>query len=110
MGTEDEGARILGTAPPANGTRFCVIELQPGSAYHGQHRTDTLDYVLCLSGQVVMPMDDTEIMLDAGDVLIQRGTNHAWVNRTDRLARIAFVLIDGQPKRSGSLAGGTNAR
>jgi quercetin dioxygenase-like cupin family protein len=93
---EDEGARILGTAPPPNGTRFCVIDF-PANAPGTMHRTETVDYVIVLFGEIDMDMDDSTVHLKAGDILIQRGTNHSWVNRSDKPARLAFVLIDAQP-------------
>ena len=62
------------------------------------HRTETIDYVIVLSGEIEMEMDDdTTIRLKAGDVLVQRGTNHAWINRGPEPARVAFVLIDATP-------------
>ncbi|HVA11917.1 MAG TPA: cupin domain-containing protein [Stellaceae bacterium] len=93
---EDMGARILGTAPPPNGTRFCVIDF-PAGAPGTMHRTETIDYVLVLAGEIDMEMDDSSVSLKAGDILIQRGTNHSWINRSDQPARLAFVLIDAQP-------------
>jgi quercetin dioxygenase-like cupin family protein len=93
---EDMGARILGTAPPPNGNRFCVIDF-PANSPGRMHRTETLDYVLVLAGEIDMDMDDSTVHLKAGDILIQRGTNHSWVNRGDKPARLAFVLIDGEP-------------
>ena len=107
---EDAGNRILGTAPPAGGTRFAVIEFQPGNAMHGLHRTDTVDYVICISGEIDMKMDDSTVKMKAGDVMVQLGTNHAWVNRGKDPARIAFVLVDGKPKRAGSLSASQSAR
>lgn len=62
----------------------------------GMHRTDTVDYAILLEGELVAIMDDCETVMRAGDVLIQRGTNHAWSNRSDKVARIAFILIDGK--------------
>ena len=59
------------------------------------HRTETVDYAIVLSGEIVAIMDEGETLLHAGDVLIQRGTNHAWANRSQAPARVAFVLIDG---------------
>jgi len=110
-GTEDTGLRILGTPPPANGTRFCVIEIDPGNVFHGLHRTDTIDYVICLSGQMSMMLDDDKkVDLKAGDILIQRGTTHAWVNTGDVPVRFAVVLIDGKPKRTGSVSGSGQTR
>lgn len=93
---EDMGARILGTAPPPNGTRFCVIDF-PAGAPGRMHRTETIDYVLVLSGEIDMDMDNSTVKLKAGDILIQRGTNHSWVNRSGQPARVAFVLIDATP-------------
>lgn len=59
------------------------------------HRTKTLDYAIVLAGEVVLVLDDSEVTMKAGDVCIQRATNHAWSNRSDRSCRVAFVLIDG---------------
>jgi hypothetical protein len=61
----------------------------------GMHLTDTVDYAILLQGELVAIMDDGETVMHAGDVLIQRGTNHAWANRSDEIARIAFILVDG---------------
>jgi quercetin dioxygenase-like cupin family protein len=93
---EDMGARILGTAPPANGTRFAVIDFPPGNTPH-MHRTETVDYVLVLEGEIEMDMDDSTVKMKAGDIMVQRGTNHAWANRSNARARVAFVLIDAKP-------------
>jgi quercetin dioxygenase-like cupin family protein len=93
---EDMGARQLGTAPPPNGTRFTVNDFPPGNE-PVMHRTETVDYVLVLSGEIDMVMDDSTVKLKAGDVMVQRGTNHAWVNRGTEVARVAFVLIDAKP-------------
>ena len=110
LGDVDEGDRILGSTPPANGSRFTVMEFQPGNAAH-LHRTDTVDYVICVTGEIDMFLDDTQfITLRAGDVLIQRGTYHAWANRSDKPCRIAVVLLDALPKRAGSISGLVSAR
>jgi quercetin dioxygenase-like cupin family protein len=93
---EDLGARILGTAPPANGTRFTINDIPPGRPGL-MHRTETLDYAIILAGEIDMVMDDSTVTLRTGDVVIQRGTNHSWVNRSTEPARIAFVLIDAKP-------------
>jgi len=61
------------------------------------HRTETIDYVIVLAGEIDMDMDDSTVRLKAGDVMVQRGTNHAWVNRGTAAARVAFVLIDAKP-------------
>jgi quercetin dioxygenase-like cupin family protein len=60
------------------------------------HRTETIDYAIVLAGEITMLLDDTEVVLRAGDILVQCGTNHAWSNRSDAPATVAFVLIDGQ--------------
>ena len=93
---EDMGARILGTAPPENGTRFIVMEFAPGIASE-MHRTETVDYIAVLDGEIDMDMDDSSVKLRAGDVMVQRGTNHAWVNRGTAPARLAIVLLDAKP-------------
>ena len=93
---EDMGARIVGTQPPPGGSRFAVIEFPPGAPTR-MHRTESLDYVICLSGEIDMDMDNSTVTMRAGDVMIQRGTNHAWVNRSGAPARVAFVLIDAKP-------------
>ncbi len=93
---EDMGARLLGTPPPRNGTRFTVNDIPPGRT-GPMHRTETIDYVIVLTGEIDMETDDSTISLKAGDVLVQRGTNHAWVNRGTGPARVAFVLIDAKP-------------
>lgn len=59
------------------------------------HRTETIDYAVVLEGEVVMLLDDEDVHLKAGDVVIQRGTNHAWSNRSDKPVRMLYVLIDG---------------
>jgi quercetin dioxygenase-like cupin family protein len=107
---EDLGARILGTAPPANGTRFAVIDFPPGNTGR-MHRTETIDYVIVIAGEIDMDMDDSTVHLRAGDVMVQRGTNHAWVNRGTVLARLAFVLIDAKPLGIGHpVVGGASPR
>ena len=61
------------------------------------HRTGTVDYAIILEGEIWAVMDEGETLMREGDVLIQRGTNHAWSNRTDQPAYVAFVLIDAAP-------------
>jgi quercetin dioxygenase-like cupin family protein len=106
---EDMGARILGTAPPPRGSRFAVIDFPPGNQAR-MHRTETIDYVIVMEGEIEMDMDDSTIKLKAGDVMVQRGTNHAWANRGDRRARVAFVLIDAAPLRIGNPVAALPAR
>jgi quercetin dioxygenase-like cupin family protein len=97
---EDMGERKLGIQPPAGGTRFSVLDIAPGNAPY-MHRTDSIDYVICVAGEIEMDLDSGEtVKLLAGDVMVQRGTSHSWVNRSDKPCRLAVVLIDGQPKRA----------
>src|SRR5258705_5772396 len=93
---EDWGARTMGTAPPANGTRFAVIDFPPGNQPR-MHRTETIDYVIVLEGEIEMDMDDSTVKMQAGDVMVQRGTNHPWAHPSSKPARGGFVLIDAQP-------------
>lgn len=106
--TEDAGTRIRGTAPPVGGTAFAIVDLDPGSSVPPLHRTDTVDYVVCVLGEVDMHLDDSVVSLKAGDVMVQLGTNHAWVNRGTVPARLAFMMVDGAPKRDGSVSGAQN--
>jgi hypothetical protein len=70
---------------------------QPSLDKHpGMHLTETIDYAILLQGELYAIMDEGETLMRAGDVLIQRGTNHAWANRSDSIARVAFILIDGK--------------
>ena len=55
-----------------------------------------VDYAIVLMGELVAIMDEDETVMRAGDILVQRGTNHAWANRSGRMCRIAFILIDGK--------------
>jgi len=96
---EDMGARILGTAPPENGSRFIVMEFAPGIASE-MHRTETVDYIVMLSGEIEMDMDDSTVKLRAGDIMVQRGTNHAWVNRSKAPARLATCCSTPSPSVS----------
>jgi quercetin dioxygenase-like cupin family protein len=94
-GHEDESRRQTGTTL-ANGTVFRVLELAPGNAPRN-HRTDSIDYAVVMKGEIDMELDDTTVHLKAGDVLVQRGTIHNWVNRGTEPCVIAFVLIAAEP-------------
>ena len=59
------------------------------------HTTETIDYALCLEGEVYLVLDDSEVLLKAGDTVVQRGTNHAWSNRGDHDCKMLFVLVVG---------------
>jgi quercetin dioxygenase-like cupin family protein len=93
---DDPGAEEHITAPPAGGSRFVVIDYPPGNN-GAMHRTETIDYIIVLTGEIDMVMDDSTVKLRAGDTMIQRGTNHAWFNRGTENARVAFVLVDAEP-------------
>ena len=109
-----------GVAPPDNGSVLRIVDFPPepkgGPAIDNaamkkemgldggtkparhpyMHRTRSIDYAIVLEGEIDMLLDDSEVHLKAGDVLIQVGTNHAWVNNSDKPCRIAFVLIDAK--------------
>jgi mannose-6-phosphate isomerase-like protein (cupin superfamily) len=123
-GNEDSISGPFRLQPPKNGSVVRIIEYPPdkqrvpalahernasadgsgryealdrGNPRHpGFHKTSSIDYAIVLSGEIVAMMDEGEALLKAGDVLIQRGTNHAWSNRTDEPAYLAFVLIDAE--------------
>lgn len=98
-GGEDESRRQTGTTLD-NGTIFRILELAPGVSPRN-HRTDSIDYAVVMSGEVDMELDDTTVHLKAGDVLVQRGTIHNWVNRGTEPCVIAFVLIAAKPVTAG---------
>ena len=70
--------------------------VQPDSPHPLMHRTETVDYGFVISGEITLVLDKGEANLKAGDVVIQRGTNHAWANRSGKLCRMLFMLVDGQ--------------
>jgi naringenin degradation protein FdeH len=98
---EDCGARKLGTAPPEHGSRFTVITFPPGNPGR-MHRTETVDYVIVMMGELDMDMDDSTVKLKAGDVLVQRGSIHNWVNKGTAPCVIAFVLVAAKPVTAGA--------
>ncbi len=98
-GDDDQGARPVGTTLE-NGTVFRVIEFSPGVAPRN-HRTDSVDYAVVISGEIDMELDDSVVHLKAGDVLVQRGTIHNWINRGNQPCVMAFVLIDAKPVEVG---------
>jgi hypothetical protein len=117
----EDGIQLV---PPAHGTRIRVLDVPPegdwldgmtaeeiqahfaevgagdaasaGSRHALMHRTETVDYGIVLEGEITLVMDLGETVVRAGDIVIQRGTNHGWANRSGRNCRIAFVLIDGR--------------
>ena len=101
-GESDAGLRKVGTTLPG-GTIFRVIEFAPGVAPRN-HRTDSIDYGIILSGEIDMEVDDSSVHLRAGDVFVQRGTMHNWINRGTEPCVLAVILIDA---RSVEVAGKT---
>ena len=92
--------RDLTVPPSPNGTKIRINEFFPGhldsrNLQSPIHRTESIDYGIVLEGEVVLVLDDSEVTLKAGDVVVQRGTSHAWANRSDKIARMAFILVDG---------------
>ena len=115
----------LSLPPPPNGTRVRIVDIPPDtpeflaqgaarmqaafaeigdaaastvqahSPHPLMHRTESVDYGFVLQGEITLVLDTEERALKAGDVVIQRGTNHAWANRSGAPARVAFVLIAG---------------
>lgn len=97
LDVEDMGARRLGTYPPERGTRFMIAEYPPGNVPR-RHRTETIDYIIVLSGSIAMELDGGRtVTVHAGDVVVQRGTYHAWRNTGPEVCRMAFVLVDAEP-------------
>jgi hypothetical protein len=123
---DDPNETGLVLSPPKGGTRIRVIDFPPegdeirnlskeeaaakfksmggenastsgeGAAHPLMHRTQTIDYGIVLEGELTLIVDRGETTAKAGDIIIQRGTNHAWANRSAETCRVAFVLIDGQ--------------
>ncbi|NQU71442.1 MAG: cupin domain-containing protein, partial [Rhodospirillales bacterium] len=102
---EDFGARDNVVQPPPRGSWFRIVEFPAGGPGR-MHRTDTVDYVICMAGEIDMEMDDgLTIHMKTGDVMVQQGTNHSWINRGDVTSRIAFGLLDGKTAPNGDMAG-----
>jgi quercetin dioxygenase-like cupin family protein len=99
-GAVDAGMRkgVATTLP--NGTIFRIIEFAPGLAARN-HRTDSIDYIVIMSGEIDMELDDTLVHLKAGDVMVQRGTIHNWVNRGTAPCVLAVILIDAKSVEAG---------
>lgn len=119
-GCADRAARAIGVPPPAHGSIFRVAEFPPGvggevrdneallrdfgigpDVARGHpprhptiHRTRSLDYIVVLEGEIHLLLDDGEYRLQAGDVVVQQGTNHSWINRGAATCRLAMVFID----------------
>ncbi len=97
---EDAGAAPAGTTLPG-GTVFRMIEFKPGVAQR-MHRTDSVDYLVVLRGEIDMQLDDeVEVHLNAGDVMVQRGTIHNWINRGTESCFVAVILVHADPAMAG---------
>ena len=121
----DRIAEHKGLYPPKNGTVIRIMDIPPEptdpeklkvwfsatsnsifpdrerripdkSKHPGMHITDTVDYAIILFGEMYAVMEEGETLMRAGDVLVQRGTNHAWSNRSGQTCRVAFILVDGR--------------
>jgi len=87
------------TIMPATGHLIRIIDIYPpsmGGQRTVMHRTRTLDYAVVIEGEIVLVLSDSEVVLGPGEVVVQRGTDHAWENRTDKLTRIAFFHVAGE--------------
>jgi hypothetical protein len=98
-----EDIRVQSLSPEEARAHFAEIGAADASSHSGagsrhafMHRTQTIDYGIMLEGELTLIMDVGETTVRAGDIVIQRGTNHGWSNRSGKPCRIAFVLIDGQ--------------
>src|SRR5690242_6037182 len=84
---------------PVTGNLFRIIDIYPpqlGGKRTVMHRTKSLDYAVVIEGEVVLVLEDSEVLLKKSDVVIQRGTNHAWENRSDKVTRMAFFHVDAE--------------
>jgi len=97
-GNEDMGAKEV-LFPAQSGTLFGYAEIDPGFGVDepGWHATDTIDYVVVLKGEVYFLLDEEEVLLKAGDMLVIRGTSHAWVNRSSEPCILAGAMIGANP-------------
>jgi quercetin dioxygenase-like cupin family protein len=103
---QDGASREVASTDP-NGTVFRIVEYAPGVAPR-HHRTESIDYAVVMAGEIDLELDGTSVHLRQGDVLVQRGTIHNWVNRGTVPCIIAFVLIAAAPvERAGLRLGAT---
>ena len=120
---DDNAAKPIGLSPPDNGTAIRIVEFPPldpaaeakmdpnfmmkvvgdhapakglPPRHPMMHRTRSIDYAIIMSGEIDMLMDEGEVHLKTGDVVVQQATNHAWVNRSGKPCRVAFILMDSR--------------
>ena len=98
-----EDPRIAGLTPEQARAHFAEVGAADAASHSGggsrhafMHRTETIDYGIVLEGEITLILDEGETVVRAGDIVIQRGTNHGWANRSGKPCRIAFILIDGR--------------
>lgn len=87
------------TIMPVAGHLLRILDVYPlsdGGKRTEMHRTRTLDYMVLIEGELVLILDDSEVILKPGDVVVQRGTDHAWENRSGTMARAAFFHINAR--------------
>jgi quercetin dioxygenase-like cupin family protein len=101
-GDQDPTAKKIGTTID-NGAVFRVVSFGPGVSPRN-HRTDSIDYAVVISGEIDMELDGSSVHLRAGDVLVQRGTIHNWVNKGKEPCVIAFTLVAAKPVTAGGKA------
>ena len=94
-GDDDQSSLPKGTTIE-NGTVFRVVRYEPGVTPR-RHRTDSVDYAVVIQGEIDMELDGETVTLKQGDVLVQRGTVHNWVNRSNDVAIVVFVLVSAKP-------------
>ena len=94
-GSEDPSGKKIGTTVE-NGSVFRIVSFGPGVSPRN-HRTDSIDYAVVISGEIDMGLDDETVHLKAGDVLVQRGTIHNWINNGKEPCVIAFALVSAKP-------------
>jgi mannose-6-phosphate isomerase-like protein (cupin superfamily) len=98
-----EDASLATLTPEQAAAHFAEVGAAGASSHSGagtrhafMHRTETIDYGIVIEGELTLIMDEGETVVQAGDIVVQRGTNHGWANRANRNCRIVFILIDGQ--------------
>jgi quercetin dioxygenase-like cupin family protein len=101
-GDQDPSGKSIGTTL-TNGSVFRVVKFDPGVSPRN-HRTDSIDYAVVISGEIEMTLDDEKVTLRQGDVLVQRGTVHNWINNGKEPCIIAFALVSAKPVTAGGKA------
>mgnify|MGYP001033398400 CR=1 FL=1 len=103
LSNEDPAKWEIGTSI-TNGSVFRVTKYEPGVAKRG-HTTDSIDYAIVLSGEIWLQLDKEEVHLKTGDVVVQRSTNHNWVNRGEQPCIMVYVITSLEGGKSSTTAG-----